>query len=396
MENNLKECSNEHNISINIDANDLDEETVEKLRGDAIGDTLYSQSFVLKTLLNFSDLKWNDQVEEDLCFLWDMTVEKDVCKFLLSMSFPTIACSAMLQYNENNRFLEIVLGILANIFCSGCENVMSKNELDIVLSISNSDDPLILIQLMRFICTSDDSSKLLFLLIDEAFIQQMCFILKSSTNKELLLKTLETSAKLTAGHKINDQLIQYNIYESIMISYKTIMNDDNFEPDTEEKLLCIKYMLQNVTNICSFIDKHDKRELLIDIQNESNVFVNEIMKILDFYSHEENILPVSDYFIFYMSAITYIFSIIELKYFQELFVSVTKILEHIINIRDEVEELFNSILELECYLISTTHQENIQRDLKLFPWPKVKKVLNVINENYSRFGLSGCINISLL
>ncbi|XP_057654900.1 protein saal1 isoform X2 [Diorhabda carinulata] len=77
MENSIKECSNEQNPT-NIDVTDLDEETVKKLRGDAIGDTLYSQSFVLKTLLKFSDLQWNDQVEEDLCFLWDMTVEKDL------------------------------------------------------------------------------------------------------------------------------------------------------------------------------------------------------------------------------------------------------------------------------------------------------------------------------
>ncbi|XP_057654898.1 uncharacterized protein LOC130893114 isoform X1 [Diorhabda carinulata] len=395
MENSIKECSNEQNPT-NIDVTDLDEETVKKLRGDAIGDTLYSQSFVLKTLLKFSDLQWNDQVEEDLCFLWDMTVEKDVCEFLLNMSFPSVACSAMLQYDDNNRFLEIVLGILANIFCSGCVNVMSKNELDIILCLINSDDPLILIQLMRFISTSAITSKVLFELVDNRFLQQISFILKSSINKELLLKTLETLAKLTTGHKINDQLINYKIYESIIIGFKTIMNDYDFGSETQEKSLSIKYMLENVTNICSFINKYNKRELLINIQSESNAFIDEVTKIFNFYSHKENLLPVSDYFIFYMSAITYIFTNIELKYCPELFLAVTKILEHIIDIRDEVEELFNSTLELEYYLISISNQKNIEKDLKVLPKPKLKKVLNVINENYSRFHFGNCINISSL
>lgn len=74
-----------------INAEDLDEEIEVKLRGDAIGETMYSQSFVAKTLLKLSDVEWNEEFEEDLCSLWDMTVERDVCEYLFELAYPSIA-----------------------------------------------------------------------------------------------------------------------------------------------------------------------------------------------------------------------------------------------------------------------------------------------------------------
>lgn len=59
-------------------------EDLEKIKGDSIGDTLYSSRFVLKTLIkltNFtssSTLEQDEDFEKDLCILWDMTIEK-VC-----------------------------------------------------------------------------------------------------------------------------------------------------------------------------------------------------------------------------------------------------------------------------------------------------------------------------
>lgn len=54
----------------NIQEDDLDSETMKKMKGDAIGDTLYSERFVLKTLM---ELKEQNGKKIDECF------EKDLC-----------------------------------------------------------------------------------------------------------------------------------------------------------------------------------------------------------------------------------------------------------------------------------------------------------------------------
>lgn len=77
---------------------ELDEEIISKIKGDAIGNTLFSERFVLKTLLelqNYTDKKLSDEFEKDLCFLWDMTVEKDVVRFLLAQNCLDLFTSIM-------------------------------------------------------------------------------------------------------------------------------------------------------------------------------------------------------------------------------------------------------------------------------------------------------------
>ncbi|XP_028131837.2 uncharacterized protein LOC114327422 [Diabrotica virgifera virgifera] len=396
--NNTVVGDNCYKLSTNIDANDLDKETAEKLKGDTIGDTLYSQSFVLKTLLQFSELQWNEQVEEDLCFLWDMTVEKDVCEFLLGISYPSITAAAVVQHSENNRFVEIVIGVLANVFCSGCDNSMTKEEIAIVLSLLQSDDPLVLVQVMRFISLSVESSDLMISLVDEDIFEQLCFILKNSVNTDLLLKTMEAVAKLTTNFRIKEALVTYNVYDSVMICYNTLMkmDGDQFDPDTKEKVSSIRYMVEIIVNVYTFIERFEKNELLSQIQANSNIFVNEILKILGFFCLQENLLPITDNLTFIMSAISYTYTNLKLNYLPDIFLSVTKILEQLIDIKDEVGDIFDSTLELQCYLISCTKQEDIHRDLKCLSRSTVKKVLNVVNENFSKYSLSSDISDSLL
>ncbi|KAG5866906.1 hypothetical protein JTB14_033551 [Gonioctena quinquepunctata] len=277
-------------LTNNVDADELDQEITEKLKGDAIGDTLYSQSFVLKTLLKFSDLKWNEQVEEDLCFLWDMTAEKSVCEFLWEVSFPTIACSAVSKYTEN-RFIEIVIGTLANVLCSGCERTMTEDEISIILNELDTDDHLILIQVMRFIsAVAYISANASF--VNEEVMEKLCFILDNSINSELLLKTLETTTKLTVDFKLNEKLINYKLFRAVMTSYHTIFpnNSDYFELDTKDNLLACRYMLENVTNICSYIDNFKNDHLKSEITEISSIVLTEAKKIIRYFSHEENLI----------------------------------------------------------------------------------------------------------
>ncbi|KAJ8967237.1 hypothetical protein NQ317_007599 [Molorchus minor] len=226
----------------NISVCDLDEETNSKLRGDAIGDTLYSQSFVLKTLLQFSDLKWSEQVEDDLCFLWDMTMEKDE--------------------------------FLANILCSDCDKNITEEQICIVLREMNTDDPLVLIQIVRFIsAVVHISNELLF--ISEFELDKLKFILCNSTNNELLLKTLEVVAKLTTNFKLNKDLLDFEVILSSLSSYKLIITSEEnnkFELATSEKQLACKHFLQVVSNVCAYIDRFENEHLLLQFKEHSNIF----------------------------------------------------------------------------------------------------------------------------
>nr|XP_023029147.1 uncharacterized protein LOC111517287 [Leptinotarsa decemlineata] len=370
-------------LTNNLNADELDPETTAKLRGDAIGDTLYSQSFVLKTLLKFADLNWNQQFEEDLCFLWDMTAEKSVCEYLWELSFPSVACSAVAKYTEN-RFIEIVIGTLANVLCVGCDKTMTKEEIGVIIQELDSDDHLVLIQVMRFISSvAFSSSETPF--IDEEAMNRLCFVLNNSINTELLLKTLETTAKLTVDFKLDKNLVNSSLYNAVLTAYCTLLGSAYLELDTKDGILACRYMLENVTNICGYIDRFENATLKLDITGNLDGFLQEAIKIIKYLSQEENLLPVTDDTIFFMSAFQYIFINLNVNYSPEIFIAISKILYIVSEIRNDVERLFESTLELECFLISRSTKQRIFKDLKLLSKHKRKTVLDVVLENGPKF-----------
>nr|CAH7733407.1 unnamed protein product [Callosobruchus chinensis] len=367
-------------IANNVSASDIDNETHSKLKGDAIGDTLYSESFVLKTLMQFSDLTWSEKLEEDLCFLWDMTIEKDVCKYLFNISYPSLACSAIMKYKEN-RFREIVIGILANIMCADCEKAITEDEINTILLELDNDDHLILIQVMRFIsAVAHNFNKLPY--INKEIMQKIKFILNNSMNVELLINTLDACAKLT-DFKLSEDLVDVELFVATLTSYRTIMEEEDsiITLDTKEKQQCCKCMLEIIKNICSYIGSFENPELLVEIQKNANHYVKEVVKILDFYSHEENLFPLTDDLIFYIDVIRYTLTTLNVGYASTLFLNVSKIFCHVLNVEDEVPELFDSILEIECFLLSRELPDTILKDFMLLSRDKVKVILNSVKQN---------------
>lgn len=60
-----------------INSEEIDSETMQKMKGDAIGETLYSERFVLKTLMELkkqNGAKIDESFEKDLCLLWDVSI----------------------------------------------------------------------------------------------------------------------------------------------------------------------------------------------------------------------------------------------------------------------------------------------------------------------------------
>lgn len=197
-----------------IQEDELDNETKEKMKGDAIGDTLYSERFVLKTLMELKDqngAKIDDSFEKDLCLLWDMTIEKAVVKLLLEYSVLELF-SNIIEVSEDERLIEILLGIVANM-CSLLQTreylCESPGVMSTILSQLTSSDPLILHQLMRLLYSAilfensgDESTWFSHFKNCENFVDKFSFILTNSTSNTLLISSFEALNAICAKFAI--------------------------------------------------------------------------------------------------------------------------------------------------------------------------------------------------
>uniref|UniRef100_T1HRN2 Protein rhodnius neglectus n=1 Tax=Rhodnius prolixus TaxID=13249 RepID=T1HRN2_RHOPR len=213
----MGEQSNETNVNPAL-TDDLIED-LEKIKGDAIGNTLYSERWVLKTLMQisqFSGNEWNDEFESNLCSLWDMTLEKDVVNLLMKHDIITIISRVIeLCSTSNNRltvsrpFIEKALGLKFGgrelseyqVFHKDMSELSQREEtITNILLLFDSPDAPVLIQLIRLVHATawdllKEKDNVPSWLENELISFRLCnyitFILKSSTNDELLYGTLE-------------------------------------------------------------------------------------------------------------------------------------------------------------------------------------------------------------
>ncbi|XP_013200672.1 uncharacterized protein LOC106143196 [Amyelois transitella] len=173
--------------------------------GDVIGNTAYSERFVLKILLKLANLDTlkleleEKSFEDDLCTLWDMTAERDVVLFLqkhdmlnlINFALPTI---------ESPRLIEIFIGIIGNMCCQiEVVSVFLKMEgfLTQLLEFIKTDDSLVLIQLLRLVNSSlflvDHNNVCIWMGLFKKieYSSALYFILKNSSNKDLIVTALE-------------------------------------------------------------------------------------------------------------------------------------------------------------------------------------------------------------
>jgi hypothetical protein len=197
-----KKSEESHNLNISID--EVDEDIKEKIKGDRIGDTLYSERFILTTLMELKELnngKLDSNLESKLEILWDTTIEKDVVELLLNYGLLDIA-GVIIESTEDDRLVEILLGIIANMACHKETREQLCNSQDVMAVILNqltSSDPLVLNQLMRLL-----QSAILFensgdetvwfnnhFKKCEDFVEKFSFILANSTSDTLLSSSFE-------------------------------------------------------------------------------------------------------------------------------------------------------------------------------------------------------------
>jgi len=223
---------------------------LDKMRGDAIGNTMYSERWVLKMLMKLAKLvpnDWCDDLETELCSLWDMTIEKDVVALLMKHDFLTIA-QRLLEVSTIPRLTEMTVGIVGNMCCEASVRsalCSRQGTTDLLLSLLDSPDSLTLIQLLRLfhsaawdLVRNPDYGP--HWLDCEVTSMRVCshitFILSSSTNDELLFCTLEflnTMCSLNINDKDFSQFFSTRELVSGMIeSWKQIFSswtpDDSF------------------------------------------------------------------------------------------------------------------------------------------------------------------------
>ncbi|KAF7282235.1 hypothetical protein GWI33_003034 [Rhynchophorus ferrugineus] len=393
--------------SSNINADDIDDDTKEKLKGDNIGDTLYSQSFVLKTLMQLSDIKWSQDMEQDLCFLWDMTLDKDVCIYLFQLNYPSLACSVIIQHVEE-RLTEILVGILANLLIADCEKNISDNELQIALNSLESSHPAILIQVMRVIESIAFYMPERIILIGKNMLDKMQYILKYSENYMLITHTLQAFLKLTDNFKLAESEVNAQLYVSVAIGFDTIFsveyNNFEVEIDMEETSKVVKIFLQLIANLSEYANRYNCREDISTCINHCPKLSTTICRLLKHFSDESNLFPISRDFNTFVQCFLIIFttrsvtiiSDLEKGIFTDIFQPLCKILYYLHKCKSEVTETFNVVLELIAFTIYSVDRKAVLYELKQLQYRRGIVILNSLKENSKSYDFNISENLRFL
>uniref|UniRef100_A0A8C1ZS42 Serum amyloid A-like 1 n=1 Tax=Cyprinus carpio TaxID=7962 RepID=A0A8C1ZS42_CYPCA len=177
-----------------------EDETEAGEEADAIGETVYSKHWLFCTLtrliqmvtdqesgLSGSSLELTEDLEKDLCKVWDMAMDKDVAVFFQEFKAPGILLGVIAK--SQLVLLEICIGILGNMACFH----------DTCVSLTqNSDLWSVLIKLLLTCVSQPDVASLWLERIQQqtTVCSGLCFIMTSSTNVDLLVKIGELVDKL--------------------------------------------------------------------------------------------------------------------------------------------------------------------------------------------------------
>lgn len=275
-------------VNPTLGENECGEQDLERLKGDAIGDTLYSERFVLNTLLQLGkvnkDLEAEEGLERDLCSLWDMTMEPDVVKYLLEQDVLELF-AGIIKATNDKRLTEILVGILANM----CNNTETREQLEahdeviqVLLELASCMDALTLEQLMRlwavvFVKMREESATKWYghILKSDQFLESICFILSNAASNTLILQTMGTLnavlAKFTIMELPEDSELKKTPFEKVFIksflveatieSFTSLVKDESRNVDSydaSEVPESVKKAKQTFCNIHSILSQYEE------------------------------------------------------------------------------------------------------------------------------------------
>ncbi|XP_028736014.1 protein SAAL1 [Peromyscus leucopus] len=198
-----------------------DQEDAEDLAGgDCIGSTVYSKHWlfgVLSGLIQIvtleSDKSGSDddeqqmelaeEMENEICRVWDMSMDEDVALFLQEFKAPDIFMGVLAK-SRCPRLREICVGILGNMACFQeiCVSISScEDHGQVILQCLCDSDPPTLLETSRLLLTCLSQTEVASVWVERirehpSIYASVCFIMSSSTNVDLLVKVGEVVDKL--------------------------------------------------------------------------------------------------------------------------------------------------------------------------------------------------------
>ncbi|KAM5248162.1 protein SAAL1 [Ctenodactylus gundi] len=198
-----------------------EDESAEVAGGDCIGSTVYSKHWlfgVLNGLIQIvrpentksspdddeeEQMELDEEMENEICKVWDMSMDEDVALFLQEFNAPDIFMG-ILAKSKCPRLREICVGILGNMACFQeiCVSISNdKNLGQVLLNCLYDSDPPTLLETNRLLLTCLSQTEVASVWVEwireyPAIYDSICFIMSSSTNVDLLVKVGEVVDKL--------------------------------------------------------------------------------------------------------------------------------------------------------------------------------------------------------
>ncbi|XP_077143250.1 protein SAAL1 isoform X1 [Ranitomeya variabilis] len=194
----------------------------EEQKEDSIGSTVYSKHWFFSTLTRLIQLvtekdksqpaaaggeeismELDEDMENDICKVWDMSMNEEVALFLKEFNAPEIFLG-IISKSKCNRLTEICVGILGNMACfqETCIAISKNEDLgDFLLLLMCDTDPPTLLETTRLLLTCVSQVDVVSTWLERikkrpSVRDHLCFIMSSSTNGDLLVKVGELVDKL--------------------------------------------------------------------------------------------------------------------------------------------------------------------------------------------------------
>ncbi|XP_041491012.1 protein SAAL1 isoform X2 [Microtus oregoni] len=188
--------------------------------GDCIGSTVYSKHWlfgVLSGLIQIvtpesaksgsdddeQQMELTEETENEICRVWDMSMDEDVALFLQEFKAPDIFMGVLAK-SRCPRLREICVGILGNMACFReiCVSISScEDHGQVLLQCLCDSDPPTLLETSRLLLTCLSQAEVASVWVERirqhpSIYASVCFIMSSSTNVDLLVKVGEVVDKL--------------------------------------------------------------------------------------------------------------------------------------------------------------------------------------------------------
>eukprot|EP01129_Flabellula_baltica_P003249 TRINITY_DN13050_c0_g1_i1.p1 TRINITY_DN13050_c0_g1~~TRINITY_DN13050_c0_g1_i1.p1 ORF type:complete len:375 (-),score=69.75 TRINITY_DN13050_c0_g1_i1:7-1131(-) len=266
-------------------------------------DSLLDDILLFIQFIKEQDFSLLQQVIDSGCFIWDVSVKKDACSFLLKQHFVPVLLQMTLL--ENPRLIEISLGILGNMvlypeIALEVDKMLVGEMIELYLQ---SDDSSVLTQVMRilvgFVSSDELKQKWIGFLESHSLLQRILFILGSTTDDVLCSNTCDLVSKIMfQSRTIFDLYINEIDIITLIIEVVTAKLDPKYQSinHTDE----VVYKLITIVELISYYEwtweylksRSDLKKLLIsvikkrDLKSETIGSVCEILKVIQSIDNE--------------------------------------------------------------------------------------------------------------